>query len=459
VGTDLAGHHPISFTYDSALVTAKGELRNPQTFQREVRLDKGQQLQCTSCHDPHNDQYGQFLVEDNAGSALCLECHIPKQWNTSSHATSRADWNGVGRNPWPHTNRKTVAANGCENCHTPHQAGTKPQLLNLAPVEENCFNCHNGNVAAKDIRKEFDKPSAHPVAATSSLHVATEDPVYGPRHTSCVDCHNPHATQSSPPSGLHASGSLVAVKGMNSAGRTVQTISQESELCYRCHAESLGRGPSPIRRQLVATNLRLQFQPANASFHPIETAGKSSFVPSLIAPLTTASLITCTDCHNNNQGPGAGGTGPRGPHGSSFPPLLERQLILTDMTPESSASYALCYKCHSRDSILGDESFKATNSQGQPRGHRYHIVDRQTACTTCHQPHGVQLQAHLINFNTQYVSASSNGRLEYVSHGPSGGTCSLTCHVAGGSYDHPATTYPITASSFLRKARPGNRGQ
>jgi hypothetical protein len=102
---------------------------------------------------------------------------------------------------------------------------------------------------------------------------------------------------------------------------------------------------------------------------------------------------------------------------------------------EDASLYELCYKCHDRNNILGDASFVTVSPLD--RGHRYHIVDQKTACTTCHDSHGVATQAKLINFNTSYVTPSSNGRLEYVSAGPLHGNCSVTCH----GYDHKATAY------------------
>src|SRR5208337_906930 len=187
------------------------------------------------------------------------------------------------------------------------------------------------------------------------------------------------------------------------------------ELCYRCHADEPGRAQARVPRQFAQTNERLAFAVANASFHPIETAGRNPNVPSLILPWRNDSRMQCTDCHNNDQGPNAGGNGPAGPHGSAYPALLEQQELLTDFQPESAANYALCYKCHSRGNILSDQSSTAVNSQGQDRGHRYHVVDQQTACTTCHDPHGVITSKHLINFNTAYVTPSASGPISYVS--------------------------------------------
>ncbi len=428
LGTDLSDDHPISFTYDSALVAANGQLKDPATLTAKVRLDHNHQVQCTSCHDPHNNQYGKFLVQDNAASALCVSCHNLNYWQTTAHRTSTKAWNGAGVNPWPHTQARTVAANACENCHAPHAAGTKPRLLNFPDEEQNCFSCHSGNVAAQNLQNEFSKPSVHPVLSTSGVHDPTENPVNPPRHVECVDCHNPHAVNSTPASAPNASGALAGVAGINNAGTLVNPLTAEYQLCFRCHADSIGRGPARVSRQFVQTNTRLEFDPANASFHPVETIGKNPNVPSLLAPLTASSRIYCTGCHNNDQGPGAGGSGPKGPHGSTYTPLLERQQLLTDFSTENFGIYALCYKCHDRNSIIGDLSFKE---------HQLHVVNRQTACTTCHDPHGVATKPHLINFNTMYVTPSSSGRLEYLSSGTLRGSCYLTCH----GVDHNPKTY------------------
>jgi predicted CXXCH cytochrome family protein len=79
VGTDLSNDHPISFTYDAALATADGGLTSPFSTQwvdtgKTLPLYNGK-MQCASCHNVHNDQYGNFLRMGNAGSALCLKCH------------------------------------------------------------------------------------------------------------------------------------------------------------------------------------------------------------------------------------------------------------------------------------------------------------------------------------------------------------------------------------------------
>ena len=154
---------------------------------------------------------------------------------------------------------------------------------------------------------------------------------------------------------------------------------------------------------------------------------------SLISPLTTSSLISCTDCHNSDQSPAAGGSGANGPHGSVYTPLLERMLLLTDGTPYNPANFAMCYKCHN-SSVVDSE----LSSSWQY--HRTHIENYRAACTTCHDSHAAT-QPHLINFNTAYV-LPNNGVLKFISTGPNHGTCTLTCHDGNGqNKPHAAKSY------------------
>jgi predicted CXXCH cytochrome family protein len=433
IGTDLSGHHPVSFTYDSTLAAAQGELRDPSTLMEDVRLDRQGQLQCTSCHDPHSDQYGQFLVKDNTASAICLNCHVPNQWTASSHATSAATWNGNGQDPWPHTAQTTVAANACENCHRPHDAGIKPRLLNFPNEEQNCYSCHSGTVAAKNIAGEFGKASIHPITLTSGVHTPNEDAINAPRHVECADCHNPHAARYATATVPTAPGSLTDVRGVTSGGGVVQSLQNEYELCFRCHGDSGNRGPARVTRQFVQTNTRLEFDPSSASYHPVVAPGRDASSPSLLPPWSPASRMYCGDCHNNNQGPGAGNTGPKGPHGSAFVPILERQLLLTDLIPYNQANSALCFKCHSSSVVVSETS---TSWQY----HQKHIVEFRAACTTCHDSHA-STQPNLINFNTTYVQPY-NGVLRYVSTGPNHGNCTLSCHDGSGQLKpHSAKSY------------------
>jgi len=443
LGTDLSSDHPISFIYDSTLAQHDSEIKDPGQLTGVVKLDHESRVQCTSCHDPHNDQFGNFLVVDNTGSALCLTCHQPENWLSSAHGISSAIVPETliakitsRTRTQPGTKAKvarraTLAATGCAICHANHNADGRKFLMQSSVVERNCFVCHNGTSQQKNVEADFQKASVHPISLNSDAHTPDEDPVNPPeRHVTCADCHNPHAAKKTVTFAPNISGALADVIGITAGGGIIKPAQKEYEVCFRCHADSRDRGEATVVRQFLETNTRLQFATANMSYHPVEAPGKNgTSVPSLISPgWMVNSMIYCTDCHNSDSGPGAGGSGANGPHGSIFRPLLERNLVLTDYQPESPATYALCYKCHSRSVVLSNTSFKF---------HQSHVVQDQAACTTCHDSHGVANASHLINFNNLYVTPSSNGHLGYVSTGTLHGNCTLTCH----GKDHQSTSY------------------
>ena len=74
LGTDLTNDHPVNFTFDAALIAADGELQAPTNA--VLFGPSADQPQCGSCHDAHDNTNAPFLVMTNAGSALCLDCHV-----------------------------------------------------------------------------------------------------------------------------------------------------------------------------------------------------------------------------------------------------------------------------------------------------------------------------------------------------------------------------------------------
>lgn len=79
LGTSLANDHPISIDYDSALATADTALVSPASVSLVVAGIPlfNKKLECASCHNVHDNTTAQpFLRVSNAGSALCLKCHL-----------------------------------------------------------------------------------------------------------------------------------------------------------------------------------------------------------------------------------------------------------------------------------------------------------------------------------------------------------------------------------------------
>jgi predicted CXXCH cytochrome family protein len=490
-GTNLAANHPFAFQPANTVETQAPPSKDP------VKLDPTGRVQCTTCHDPHNEfidpTVGKFLVEANARSALCLTCHNKLGWNASSHrqpANTTVDplyTSAQGA----HTGYAGVANNGCETCHRPHNAALASRLLK-GTEESVCYACHNGSVTSSgNVQTEFQsKRYMHPVSITPSVHDASEGPrspqfpipeksAGTPRHAECPDCHDPHSSNSAAAIPPAVKGALLNVSGINAQGAEVAHVTSEYQVCFKCHGDSankpqsqdrgtagIGFGRNPMRQTEQfnpnAFNTRLEFS-SLVSWHPvINPRGLSSGAggevislrPAVIASngqpvagrnLGPGSLIYCTDCHNNDSGRNLGQSGgPAGPHGSNLVHLLERDYeynlppsapgaVMTPV-PYGARNYALCDKCHDvNNSILADQSFKY---------HNKHIVSDGAACAVCHDPHGVVNgnvinNNHLINFDLSIVGPSSSNVLRYDSTSPRAGTCYLTCH----GKDHNPLSY------------------
>jgi predicted CXXCH cytochrome family protein len=81
LGTDMSNDHPVGFSYVNTAAT-DAEINDKTTA--ETALGTGavsyggssDQMWCSSCHDVHDDTNAPFLRISNAGSDLCLACHI-----------------------------------------------------------------------------------------------------------------------------------------------------------------------------------------------------------------------------------------------------------------------------------------------------------------------------------------------------------------------------------------------
>lgn len=421
LGTDLSDDHPISFIYSEALSAEDVQILPALSLPESLKLDPSGELQCTTCHEPHDNKFGNFMVMSNRESAMCISCHNVTGWQTTIHKYSTASVAGTNDEYLRDNDYLTVAENGCLGCHRPHSAGGHERLLHFSKSEDNCLNCHDGSVARTNLISELSKFSRHDVKRYDGIHDLKELASSSPMHVECADCHNPHAIQDVSAQAPFVSGAMKGVSGITTSGSTTYNVQYEYEVCFKCHGDNPDRATSMITRQITQTNTRLEFSPSNPSFHPVVSRGINQNVPSLKPPMTVASLIYCTDCHNSDNT-----SGTKGPHGSNYPNLLAYRYETSDFTQESEFSYELCYKCHSRNSILNDESF--------PK-HSKHL-EEEIPCSVCHDAHGISSaqgtslnNSFLINFDTTIVGPDSSGLLMFEKQlGVYSGKCHVKCH-------------------------------
>ena len=263
LGTDLTNDHPISFTYSDALALQDGELRLPSAtpeidnripgVRPEVPLEDDQ-LQCTSCHDPHIrdtidpdikflrlERFQQLPPSNGPFQAnrdiLCLACHEKEGWVDSAHANSlvaNETYSASAADQRDFPANLTVWESSCLSCHDTHtvqgarrlvREGTDslstPKQGGNSAIEESCYQCHSSlkNVLVGQGGATFEVPDVEldflslrhmPIAEQPEVHDIGTGPELQPgkdflesrnllglnntlnRHTECTDCHNPH---------------------------------------------------------------------------------------------------------------------------------------------------------------------------------------------------------------------------------------------------------------------------
>lgn len=432
---DLSDDHPVGFRFDRQLFNRDHQLRSPDVVSRDIKLGDRGELECIACHNPHNNEHGDFLRIPQRRGVLCNTCHRMDGWQLSSHA------NSPKRVPMTATNGvqlpfQSMADNACGSCHASHNAQERERLLRNESFQL-CISCHDG-ITARDMMGVLNSRSGHNFRRHRSVHDPAENALSMAPHVDCVDCHNPHAVASNPTSALQRAVTtdpilppgMASMSGVTLSGAPTDNATRYYEVCFRCHADNTvpiaGR---IIRQRDTVGNIRRQILPTAASAHPMTFAARrGAEVPSLLPAARSKSTIGCQDCHNNPDARQLGGTGPNGPHGSRFDFLLAARYETADFSMESPQTYALCYQCHDRTSILNNESFEF---------HQRHVVNARTPCSACHAPHGVSgspsQHSHLINFDVSIVG----GQRRFNDTGRFRGSCTLSCH----GVDHVNFTY------------------
>ncbi|MGK7346481.1 MAG: cytochrome c3 family protein [Candidatus Nitrospinota bacterium M3_3B_026] len=233
IGTDLTNDHPISFTYDTALATADGELRDPADTNNEIDNRtlgvkplvplESNKVQCISCHDPHiretddtagninnNTVSAKFLRLnrfqasnpiggnfDTANDLVCLACHdkLGQEWARSVHANdthANEIYKDTEANLREFPTGIEVWQAACMNCHDTHTVQGARRLLREgtddtntpkqggnSAIEQTCYQCHTTSASSilqsvsndvPDIYSDFQLTRRMPITETPEAH-------------------------------------------------------------------------------------------------------------------------------------------------------------------------------------------------------------------------------------------------------------------------------------------------
>ncbi|MCF7824584.1 MAG: ammonia-forming cytochrome c nitrite reductase subunit c552 [Candidatus Marinimicrobia bacterium] len=384
---------------------------HPPESESQLRLNKYGQISCTTCHDPHNNEYGNFLRVEAQNSQICFECHEMANWELSTHGNpADPKFSGLGDN-------------ACATCHDIHSVPAEESLLK---TDQNtlCLTCHDGmknsseEIAANaDLASVFDKTFIHPIRVNASGNRHTDMDAWSAgiaddRAVACSDCHNPHATSDQSLSPF-LDGSQLYVDGVDNRGFPKAFVDYEYETCYKCHGMNQNAG--------LGRDVGRLFARTNMSYHPVEAPGNNPYVPSLKTEWSEQSMLSCTDCHGNDDPLGA-----QGPHGSNVPHILKASFA--DFPFSSVEENKLCFRCHEEQRVVQSNGFKY---------HQLHIQDAGYSCSACHNPHGSIEYPGLMDLSQGFIQPLNNGVLEIVQTEPGHGYCSLKCHDKA----HPTQTY------------------
>lgn len=529
-GRDLSSVHPFNFKLPlQPSPNVIGSVVKPGVTGNPAVTLKDGNVQCTTCHNPHVqgiDASNTFLVMDNSSSALCLACHISDPTTSTMMATkstnatktaSAAQTSFNGLTAWNKSAHEqsayqvsktanvgpygTMRKNGCLSCHSTHKGLAGGALLNrpkqaapnLDAATQNCLNCHNGgstvSPAIPNVYQEFSK-KGHPFPSGSNQHQLNESALLEKnRHATCVDCHEPHASQKTlsftsvaiRPS-QHGAAGISATDGVT----VVNPAVNQYEICFRCHGTSSGKqtlavyGYLPTRsiRNGDALNLIPELSANAGSSHPVSHDRQSPLSqPSLLNFMWNldghtqgrmlGSRLLCTDCHNSDDNRESGGAGPSGPHGSQYAHILERRYEFSQVAPgvaplagpgtaiqnlqpavadpSANGPYSLCAKCHNLSNVLSNASFSK---------HAIHI-NAGFSCSVCHTAHGVPAGSagsgeRLVDFDIAVVAQNDAFNIP-IAYNRATATCTLKCH----NYNHNqnGTVTPSQGNKVVGKGR------
>jgi predicted CXXCH cytochrome family protein len=416
----------------------------------------------------------------------------------------------------------SATSDQCSVCHSVHTAQAPDLGVKGGSQGSVCFICHNGGGtgANTDVQDQYTQLTVNnPATGQYYSHDATVASRYtvselnefggvANRISQCSNCHNAHqatttdsvqtgttTTPTTPSIGWTAPGALAGVSGVSvingAAGSTptyafldgtTSPVTLEYQLCFKCHSGFTNLlAKIPGKPSTDALDKGVEFNPNNASFHPIEAAGTNQTAamnaslamtgtsPYKMWAFDTTSTIRCLNCHASGTTPGPTPAAPTtqppaaggdlSVHTSSNQGILLRnyqdQVLMAPDAPYSAANFALCYACHAEAPFVATSADSTDTNFSLHGMHLNDLTSQGTAttdintafagggnaiCAECHfrlhsTAYAVPGQtidgSRLVNFAPDVTPALNTAKVEVISWTPNatgGGSCTLTCH-------------------------------
>jgi PKD repeat protein len=391
-----------------------------------------------------------------------------------------------------------------------HRAQNADLLNAPAPGSTLCLRCHSGAGSPFDVAAQLNGHPANDASTDAYFRHLVEDG--SARQVSCADCHNPHDANGTRPAmsttGWTASGDIrgadgVAVtNGAAGSGPIYSPISRsnggsltlEYQLCLKCHSGATTlRAADAAHPSWWALDKGVELNPANASYHPIEAAGRNRSTqmaaslagtsPFKAWDYTIESTVRCTSCHGDPSTVDQTGTAtPKRPdadgreasHGSDNRGILiapYRDRILKGAGEAYDPNdFGLCYLCHA-EAPFADPNYDPSSPSTAFSLHGLHVANLPSVagggtsidhrgdgaglaiCAECHfrihstaiayKPGDIAAVARstgatgLVNFAPNVIGPVSTGPV-WTAPGSTGiGSCTLTCH----GFTHTASSF------------------
>lgn len=364
----------------------------------------------------------------------------------------------------PHVDYGATTAS-CAGCHRAH-TGPGLALRRDWPEESTCFGCHAAAGPGTNVEPAFTSTTntdtayfKHDVALTNGVHrvgqSAGSDFGGSSRHIECEDCHEPHEASRGLTVAPMLPREMTAVAGVDpvwvdagapAAYNWLPQAEREYQVCFKCHAsftalptylpdgwdgdsyvaDGLSKLTSADPLQIPdSRDLAREFNPHNASFHPVAAPGRNQSIPpeSFVTGWSQSSLVYCSDCHANPDGAAQGD----GPHGSARLHLLAGTANYTTVYGSNNrmSDQELCFNCHNYETyVTGQNNYTNFYAHSSHLNRNWGVT-----CYTCHDSHGSE-QLHLLNLDSAamtFLNGANSQSAWYVdSTGQAG--CYLICH-------------------------------